>query len=322
MLNSNIHIVSSANQNSKGGGITVMIDILEAFKKYDNVSFHISSFAQRLWESVDFGKIKVVIHKGWKTWDNKSKMFYDGSERDFNFDQIDDNSTVFFESAECVQQLTMTLKKKKCKIVWQLNSPEHLFRRHPKRMIKDFKRIQKIDKLICVSNYVKKVFEHDIIYKLFSKKLSLSVVYNGTTLAPSKVKTEEEHVIFFGRFDAYKNPLFLEKIDFSVRYIGKATGSNPVAIPDNKNLGWMTPDQAASKGDIFVFPSLNEAFGLVVIEMMSRGKICICFNSGAFPEIIDHGINGFLIEEFDFISANRLIQKLRSDNELKEKIEE
>lgn len=51
--------------------------------------------------------------------------------------------------------------------------------------------------------------------------------------------------------------------------------------------------------DIFVMPSLNEAFGRVVIEAMSAGKLCIGTDSGGVPEILTHGKTGFLVPSCD-----------------------
>lgn len=48
--------------------------------------------------------------------------------------------------------------------------------------------------------------------------------------------------------------------------------------------------------DIFCLPSRSESFGMVVIEAMARKKIVVATKCGGPEEIIQHGINGFLIE--------------------------
>jgi len=49
--------------------------------------------------------------------------------------------------------------------------------------------------------------------------------------------------------------------------------------------------------DVLVVPSiLPEAFGLVVAEASSAGRPVIVFNSGALPEQVKEGLNGFIIE--------------------------
>ena len=40
----------------------------------------------------------------------------------------------------------------------------------------------------------------------------------------------------------------------------------------------------------------NEPFGIVMIEAMACGTPVLGFNRGAIPEVIDHGVNGFISE--------------------------
>ena len=47
--------------------------------------------------------------------------------------------------------------------------------------------------------------------------------------------------------------------------------------------------------DVLILPSVVESFGLVIIEAMSVGIPTIVSNVGYQSEIIDNGINGFLI---------------------------
>jgi glycosyltransferase involved in cell wall biosynthesis len=55
------------------------------------------------------------------------------------------------------------------------------------------------------------------------------------------------------------------------------------------------PDVLASV-DIFVLPSLWEAFPIALLEAMSMGKAVIGTNVDGTPEIIEHEKNGLLIE--------------------------
>lgn len=56
---------------------------------------------------------------------------------------------------------------------------------------------------------------------------------------------------------------------------------------DNNNL--------MSFFDLLVVPSKSEAFGLVVIEAMSKGTPVIAAEVNGIKEIIDNGVNGFLV---------------------------
>ncbi len=52
--------------------------------------------------------------------------------------------------------------------------------------------------------------------------------------------------------------------------------------------------------DVFIhMPEWEEGFGIAVVEAMSAGLICVCAYSGAMPEIITDGVDGFLIRKGD-----------------------
>lgn len=77
--------------------------------------------------------------------------------------------------------------------------------------------------------------------------------------------------------------------------------------------------------DIFVHPAIwNEAFGITLIEAMSYGLVCIAFNKGAIPEIIDNEVNGFLVDECNAEalarSLNKTIDTFKTDRKLMEEI--
>jgi glycosyltransferase involved in cell wall biosynthesis len=54
-----------------------------------------------------------------------------------------------------------------------------------------------------------------------------------------------------------------------------------------------------------------EPFGLVMIEAMACGTPVIAFRSGSVPEVIDHGVTGFIVEdEDDAVAAIRRLGEL------------
>src|SRR6185295_20221227 len=42
-----------------------------------------------------------------------------------------------------------------------------------------------------------------------------------------------------------------------------------------------------------------EPFGMVLIEAMANGTPVIAFGRGSVPEIIDHGVTGFIVDSVD-----------------------
>ena len=49
--------------------------------------------------------------------------------------------------------------------------------------------------------------------------------------------------------------------------------------------------------DLFLFPSITETFGNVVLEAMTCGLPVVAANGGSNPDVVDNGFNGILVEE-------------------------
>jgi glycosyltransferase involved in cell wall biosynthesis len=82
------------------------------------------------------------------------------------------------------------------------------------------------------------------------------------------------------------------------------------------------PDVLAAS-DIFVLPSLWEAFPIALLEAMSMGKAVIGTAVDGTPEIIEDGVNGLLIGTEDIEkSLEEAIGKLCTDRGLREKLQQ
>lgn len=319
-----VHFIFAGTAAAKGGGTVNWKTLLRAWPSKTKVLLHYSSFAAPVWESFESPLIEKVVHDGWRTWENRNYRHFDDSWRNFKFDTIPDEATVFLDSIEAFRQLTPGLYRKKCRIFWHIQSPERLLRKNPVDTLRDLSRLRMVAGLVFVSAYARKKFESDIVYRLLNLNIPSSVIYNGVELKGEVIEPVNNYVVYLGRFEAYKNPLFLESVSVHARYVGSTEGCTvPVAVPSERDLGWMEDkDRIAELGNVFIVPSIGEAFGLVLIEMMSRGKIVIAFDSGAFPEIIENGKNGFLIAPFDSRRAKEIIATLEREPANRLKIQE
>lgn len=72
--------------------------------------------------------------------------------------------------------------------------------------------------------------------------------------------------------------------------------------------------------DIFVFPTHDEAFGLVNLEALKWGLPIVSTNVGAIPEIVHHGVNGFIVEPRDANKLADYLMILLKDSELRTKM--
>ena len=71
---------------------------------------------------------------------------------------------------------------------------------------------------------------------------------------------------------------------------------------------------------MLVFPTFyyNETMGLVLLEAMQAGLPVIATRRGSIPEIIQDGVNGFLVEEQNAADLADKILRLADDAALRE----
>lgn len=74
--------------------------------------------------------------------------------------------------------------------------------------------------------------------------------------------------------------------------------------------------------DIFIFPTLNEAFGLVLLEAMQHHLPCVSTTEGGIPGIIDEGKTGFLVPKHDAETLANKIEFLLTDSALRKRMGE
>lgn len=66
------------------------------------------------------------------------------------------------------------------------------------------------------------------------------------------------------------------------------------------------------QADLFLLPSRLESFGLAALEAMACEVPVIATNAGGIPEVIEHGVDGFLVEPGDVQQAGRYAIELLS----------
>jgi len=200
-------------------------------------------------------------------------------------------------------------------------------------------------RIVVVSNYEQK--------KLMSNFcLNSEVIHNGIDLSLIKpfdknwakkevgFKETDFVILFVGKFIPNKDPLTLIK---SIKYASEkreelrviivGTGKLNEKIREEtkildiedrvKFFGFIKKEElwkCYSAADLFVFPSVNEPFGIVLLEAMGFGLPIIASDSGACPEVI--GNAGILFKEGDYEDLGKKILKMMSDLKLRKQLTE
>jgi glycosyltransferase involved in cell wall biosynthesis len=93
---------------------------------------------------------------------------------------------------------------------------------------------------------------------------------------------QEYHICFFGNLDLAS----LSDFDYSYTALG--------FLHDNISLR-----VAYSAADVFVAPSVMDAFGKTLAEAMACGTPVVCFDSTGPRDIVDHLVNGYRAQPFE-----------------------
>jgi glycosyltransferase involved in cell wall biosynthesis len=157
-------------------------------------------------------------------------------------------------------------------------------------------------------------------------------VYHGLPhdLLPFQAQPQGGYLAFLGRISPEKRPdraieiataagmklKIAAKVDKADQpYWDTVIGPMVAAHPNVEFIGEINEHQKADflgNATALLFPiDWPEPFGLVMIEAMACGTPVIAFRCGSVPEVIDHGLSGFIVDSMDeAIRAVRQIGKL------------
>lgn len=189
-------------------------------------------------------------------------------------------------------------------------------------------------RIIAISNYVKK----SIIANFKARPEKIEVVYNGVNVSRFAERCLSAHdpvrLVFVGRLVKVKGvQIALEAIkiceengyNLSFTIVGDGEyreqlekTAKELAVDKNCSFVGTRRDvpQILANSDVFVHSCIwEEGFGIGIVEAMAAGKICVCSNSGAIPEIITDGVDGFLAEKGNPKALAEVIMKAIDNRE-------
>jgi glycosyltransferase involved in cell wall biosynthesis len=181
--------------------------------------------------------------------------------------------------------------------------------------------------IICNSEHTKRLLK-----SRFPTANIVGVVYPGIDLDKFKPTWKDRRYLFYhSRYDPRKNQMLLIEIASYIKYplllagyldkrfkdyYTQLTTKAPSNVTILTNLSDEEILSYLQKCSVYLFPALNEHFGIAIVEAMACGKPVIGHNSGATSEVIDDA--GYVcgdnhkewIEKIDLLMKN---QELRAD---------
>ena len=200
----------------------------------------------------------------------------------------------------------------------------------------------------CLNRYVIKITVNQFIAP--SKKLKqilddnkyANVVYlpnfiDSATIEPDFNKTEKYNITYVGRLSNEKGLIYLIKaipeiitifpscilhligggpIESELKMLVKELNIEKTVIFHGRVSEYFL-NESYKKATIIIMPSIwMENNPIVALEAMAFGKPIIASNTGGYPDLIDNGITGFLIEPRNSDQIAKRIIQILSDDEL------
>eukprot|EP00178_Gracilaria_changii_P003934 TRINITY_DN15_c0_g5_i2.p1 TRINITY_DN15_c0_g5~~TRINITY_DN15_c0_g5_i2.p1 ORF type:complete len:856 (+),score=192.50 TRINITY_DN15_c0_g5_i2:223-2790(+) len=137
-------------------------------------------------------------------------------------------------------------------------------------------------------------------------------------------------LIYVGRIGAEKNLIFFKQLmrrfaHCRLALVGdgpyKRTLQSELAGTNTVFTGILHGEQLSSafaSADVFVMPSESETLGFVVLESMACGVPVVGANAGGIPDIINHGVDGFLFDAGSQEQCAQRVQQLLHDKPLRD----
>jgi glycosyltransferase involved in cell wall biosynthesis len=223
------------------------------------------------------------------------------------------------------------VKKYKCKIIIQIHAEyKNWYFRSGKIVQKAIRNIlQNADCLLVLGEYWKSFFS-----QLVKSPTKIKIFYNGVSQpASNQYENNASYLLYFGVLNQQKgifdllNAIQLIDDDLPPSYkvavcgidsdgsvqreVEKLGLSNRVEM-----MGWIGNHQKAEilgQTCIHILPSYSEAMPMSILETMAWGIPNIATMTGAVPEIIQNGKNGFLIQPGDVEGLAEAIKRMVTD---------
>lgn len=166
-------------------------------------------------------------------------------------------------------------------------------------------------KVIAISKWEIKYLENLGVNEIELIPNSVGVEFFEKAI-PEDLEVKKNQVIYMGRVDPIKRLEWLQSAaktleDVNFKIVGPVQNLNEefenIRLENlmfiNKKYNSTEFIEEIDNSDIFVLPSVRESFGIVLVEAMSRGKIVISSETRGALDLIENGVNGFLVQNVE-----------------------
>jgi len=185
------------------------------------------------------------------------------------------------------------------------------------------KYLPKSMKIVGISNWVSLEAKKSSLFRDFDVRTIFNNVNTKDFLPVNKdlaknilnIKTDKKIILvaarslkdFYKGFDKYIEAIkMLDNKKYFLCFIGNIDKKIIEGLDfDFKSFGYLHDNISLrlvySLADVFVAPSIMEAFGKTLAESMACGTPVVCFDATGPKDIVDHKINGYLAKPFDAV---------------------
>lgn len=203
----------------------------------------------------------------------------------------------------------------------------------------DERSIRAADAVVCVSRFTQRQVEQTygvrgthlifdgIDTDVFTPTPGMARADGGLPSSDARIR-----LLFVGNrtrrkgFDLLPRIMDLLPADYTLFYTGGFQGSEtqpphprmvPIGSPDRAGLV-----AAYQSCDILLFPSRLEGFGIAPAESLACGRPVVTTDASALPEVVDHGLSGFLCRVDDVAGYAERTRELGEDAGLRRRFGE
>lgn len=195
-----------------------------------------------------------------------------------------------------------------------------------------------VDLFLCPSKYI----QQQLIRGGFPEKKLRVLPYgiDPNAVSPSFIRRgeggghEKKYALFVGRLSEEKGIETIIQLasilpDITFKIVGRGPSMAKLhragdKCPNIEFVGFRMGEELKelyANATVVLVPSrVHEVFGLSILEAMAHGKPVIASRVGGIPEVVEDGVNGFLVSPLDLRSWTESLMRIFYDDDLQKKL--